>query len=210
MVGLQVTQHLIGNMNCLQLEAASVLDVSRLGQHLKHRGPQPPACRFVPLRHFGVTLPAAVEIIGKQIVRQRRTKQTVLFTDDDLQEVAEQRAVLHGGGEDCMGSDRAFAVTDQSPQVRPHHFQSTTNQLGETAGRGGVTGLKDVLRHDGVLPAFGIDVAQQQVGNEPALWQLQCSCGDVGLVTHFRHFDHPHRPPVTLGPMRLLFQEYRL
>ncbi len=43
---------------------------------------------------------------------------------------------------------------------------------------------------DGVFPAFGINVAQQQVGNEPALRQFQSSCGDVGLVTHFRQNGH--------------------
>ena len=72
MVGLQVTKHLIGNVDRLQLEAAGVLDVARLGEHLEHRGPEPPAGRFVPLRHVGITLPAAFEVVGQQLVRQRR------------------------------------------------------------------------------------------------------------------------------------------
>lgn len=59
-------------------------------------------------------------------------------------------------------------------------------------GCGEVASLEDVLRHDGVLPAFGIDLAQQQIGDESAFEQLQSSCGDVGLVLYLSQFNHFH------------------
>jgi hypothetical protein len=58
LIGLQVAKHLIGNMDRLQLEIASVLDVASLGEHLEYGGPKPLAGRVIPLRHFGITLAA--------------------------------------------------------------------------------------------------------------------------------------------------------
>jgi len=62
----QVTKHLIGNVDRLQLEAAGVFDVARLGKHLEHRRPEPPSGRFVPLGHFRVSFPTTIEVIGPQ------------------------------------------------------------------------------------------------------------------------------------------------
>ena len=45
MIRLQVTKHMIGNVDRLQLEAAGIFDVPGLCQHLKDRGSQPsPHC----------------------------------------------------------------------------------------------------------------------------------------------------------------------
>jgi len=188
-VGLQVSKHLFGNMDRLQFQAAGVFDVARLGEHLEDRGPEPPAGRFVPLWHVWITLPATFEVIGPQLDRQRWTEETVSLTDDDMQEVAEQWAVLYGSGKQCMGGGTAPALTDQLPEVRPHCLQPTSEEPRQTGGRGRATGLKDIPVHDGVLPSLGIDLAQQQIGYEPALRQFQCPSSDVGLVSRFRHCD---------------------
>jgi hypothetical protein len=45
---------------------------------------KPLAGRLIPLRHFGITLQAASEVVGKKLVRQRHTEQPVLVTDDDF------------------------------------------------------------------------------------------------------------------------------
>src|SRR2546423_68128 len=109
-MGLQIAKHLLGNVDRLQLEAAGILDVTPLGKHLEHRGPKPPSGRFIPLRHVGVTLPTAIKVVGPQLVRERRTKQSVLLTDDEFQKVTEQWTVLHSSDKHCMGGNAAFAV----------------------------------------------------------------------------------------------------
>ena len=70
-VVLQVVEHLGGDVDRLQLQGARVLDVSRLGEHLEHRRPQPGDRRLVPLRHLGITPPAVLQVVLPERVRQR-------------------------------------------------------------------------------------------------------------------------------------------
>ena len=51
--GLQVANHLGGNVDGLEFQRSGVVDVSGLGEDLEDGGSQPPPCRFIPLRHVG-------------------------------------------------------------------------------------------------------------------------------------------------------------
>ena len=107
-----------------------------------------------------------------------------LLPHDQIEEVAEQRAVLDGGGEDRMSGDRGGPVPDQLPQVGVHRLQPPRISL---VSRIAVAGLGPGGRSSSRWrPSTLRHRLQQQTGDEPALRQLQRPCGDVGPVPHVR------------------------
>lgn len=143
-VGFQVLQDLIGNVDVLQLEAASAFEISGLCQHLKDRGSQPSASGIIPMWHVRITSQAAIQKIGKVLVGQSGIEESILFRNHNLQKVAQQRAVFDGRCEGGMYGDRPSAIPDQLPQTWPHCFQSSSEQSCQSLGRCRSASLKNV------------------------------------------------------------------
>ena len=92
--------------------------VSGLGENLEDRGAEPSPGGFVPFWHLGVSTTAIVKVLIPKAVRQSFAEDLVLLTDDQIEEVPEQGALLDRRGQDGMGGDRRLTLRYQPPKVR--------------------------------------------------------------------------------------------
>lgn len=77
-------------MDLQQLQRSGVLEISRLGEHLEHRGAQPPPGAFVPIGHVGIADAAPFEGSLK-VGESRRVAELLLKGVDDT---AWKRAIV--------------------------------------------------------------------------------------------------------------------
>ena len=86
------------------------------------------------------------------MLREHGAKEPVLVPHDQIEEVAQERAVLDRRRQDGVGGDGAGAVPDEPPEVGIHRLQSQADQAGQAAGRRRVPGLEDVLLNEDIPP----------------------------------------------------------
>ena len=168
-VFLQVVEYVRGNVNSLEFFRLRVLDVTSLGEGLEDRRPKACPRRFVPNWHIRITPAAVVQVVVPKLVRQGRAKEAVLLPNHQIEEVTQERAVLHGSSQHGVCSDRACAVPHESPKAGPHRLQATPDESGQPLGGSRSSSLKYVLGEDRVVPVRLVDAVEEQVGDDPAL-----------------------------------------
>ena len=109
------------------------------------------------------------------LVCQALAEDTVLLSNYQIKEIAQQSTVLDSGGKDCMGRNNSRPITDQSPEIRIHRFETLANQPAKSNGRGRISSLKQVLGYHSILPRLLINLAQQQVGDSAGFWHFERS-----------------------------------
>ena len=139
---------------------------------------------LAPLGHLGIATPAALDVVLPELVRERRAENLVLLANDEVEEVPEERAVLHGGRQAGMSRYDGRPVADHSPNFLSHRFQSVSDQSQQSFGSLQAASLKDVLLVDRPPPPGLIGTCHQQIGDDATLGHLQRSCRHVSPVPH--------------------------
>ncbi len=104
---------------------------------------------------------------------QSRAKRPALFTHDQMKEVTKQYTVLDGSREDRVRRYRPGAISNQKPKITVHQLKAATDQTSQACRRRWTASLKDVPLEEAGVPLRLIGVAEQQIGDDPALGHLE-------------------------------------
>ena len=108
----------------------------------------------------------------------------MLISNHEIKEVSQEATVEHRRGHESVGADGPAALLDQTPKVRPHRFETFTDQPRNPNGGRGPARLEQVLRDHELVQGSARQPSQKEARNEATLCRFQGSRRDVGAVTH--------------------------
>lgn len=171
-------------MHPLQLEAATVVDIARLSQHVIHDSSAFAAGRFAPTVNPCISTSTVHEEVAPEPLRESRGEDSMQISNHEINEVGEEATVENRRSHESVDADRPAALLDQTPKVRPHRFKTFTNQPRNPNGGRRPARLEEVLQDHKLVQGSARQPFQKEGRNEAALCRFQRSRRDVGAVPH--------------------------